>query len=143
MDDITTRLLYLAAENPNLPVVYVTDDRYTDEYIETGCAKACGVRIGYVCLYRGCAYTDKGEFIDDYYNINEDALTDMFNYDSSKAYEYIGGKQTLTDDKDVLNAMKMLDEYLDGVVERAFHKAIIVTLGAVDGSFIYAENERT
>ncbi len=139
MDECTTRLLHIAAENPDLPVVYVTDSVIA-EFGEKCLSRAYEVTVGEVCLYKGYVYTDKGEFIDDYFSNNEDELTDRFNYDSSKVYEYVGDKYVMTKDPKVLESLKNLDDYLAKVADEAFRKAIIVTTGPVDESLVFEED---
>ncbi len=123
----------LIINNPELPVVCAVDgDVCCDDSCCRWLASIGYCYIGeYVC-YNDHYYTDREEFMDVYYEYNEDDLCEKFGYRPimtlPDAY-----KQYKEEDIEKNNiAEENLNKYLKEIADRAFRMAIIANINVPD-----------
>lgn len=116
MNDGVKELIKLVQENPDAEVICMTDtDVVGDGSFREYLSEIHGCRLGeYVC-YSERVFDDREDFKEEYYDANADELNKRFGYtvqfDDLKYNE---------------KAAKALEDYLDGLAEKWFKKAIIV-----------------
>lgn len=110
MNDITKQLLETVEKHPNLPLFFLVDSDVVggDEY-GWWAAEASFVDVGEYTNYNERVYTDRDEFVEDYYDRNSDVLDKRFGWD---------GKNDA--------AEKELDELLRHIADISFKKAILI-----------------
>lgn len=106
----TAKLLRLASENPELPIIFEVDNEVvpSDEdgwYL--GSMSNC--RVGEFALLNEMVLDDREEFKERYYDYNYDELDKMFH-------------------KDCENGDAELEKYLDKIADEEFKTAIIVSI---------------
>lgn len=115
-------LIKLIQENPDLPVVsMVEQEAVSDEYGYTVASFGRAYLEEYA-LYNERYYDDRESFKEAYYDYNDEELCERFNY-----------KPRLSADNEENNRNEhLLDEYLDGIADRYFKKAIVVYIHPYD-----------
>ena len=122
MQENIKELIKLIQENPELPVISMVDqEAVSDEWGYTAASFGRAYAEEYA-LYNERYYDDRERFKEDYYDYNDDELCERFNYDPR-----------LSDENEENNRNeRLLDEYLDGVADQYFKKAIVVYIHPYD-----------
>ena len=109
-------LIKLIQENPDLPVIsMVEQEAVSDEYGYTVASFGRAYLEEYA-IYNERYYDDRESFKEDYYGYNDEELCEKFNY-----------KPRLPIDNEENNQNScLLDEYLDGIADQYFKRAIVV-----------------
>lgn len=109
-------LIKLIQENPDLPVIsMVEQEAVSDEYGYTVASFGRAYLEEYA-IYNERYYDDRESFKEDYYDYNDEELSEKFNY-----------KPRLPIDNEENNQNSyLLDEYLDGIADQYFKRAIVV-----------------
>lgn len=121
--------LRLIEENPNLPIVPMVDC----EIVGDGYGRWLGAfgyaYVGEYALYDDRFYDDREEFKERYYDINDEALAERFEYNPRiNDFTVAQNKYTALDLEINTFNEKRLEEYLDKVADEYFTKAIIVNI---------------
>lgn len=134
MTENIEKLVRLAKENPNLPIIamvhydIVGDDGYCRWLGQFGY-----VKVGEYALYGDRHFDDREEFKERYYNNNDEELSKKFNYDP-RINEFTVGIGSCTQEALGENSQreKELEKYLDEVADKMFKRAIIVNIDLPD-----------
>lgn len=109
-------LIKLIQENPNLPVIsMVEQEAVSDDYGYTA-ASFGRAYIEEYTIFDEKYYDDRESFKEDYYDYHDEELCEKFNYNPRLSIE---------NEENNRNGC-LLDEYLDGIADRYFKKAIVV-----------------
>lgn len=127
----TAKLLKLASENPELPIIFEVDNEVVpnDEYgWYLGSMSRC--RVGEYAILNEMVIDDREEFKERYYDYNCDELCEKFEYEPCICESTVkSGKYTQEEYERNCKNEEKLDTYLEDVAERAFQKAIILYIG--------------
>lgn len=106
----TAKLLKLASENPELPIIFTVDNEVVpnDEYgWYLGSMSSC--RVDEYAILNEMVLCDRDDFKERYYDYNYDELDEMF-------------------PRDCENGDAELEKYLDKIADGNFKTAIIVSI---------------
>lgn len=126
-------LLKLVKKNPTLPIIPLVDA----EIVGDDCGRWMGAFgtscVGEIAAYDDRYFTDRDDFKDIYYDLNDEELCEKFNFDPGiNNYTMDQGKCTEAEVKVNAENEKKLDEYLDKIANKYFSKAIIVYIDLLD-----------
>lgn len=123
MNDGVKELIKLVQENPDAEVICMTDtDVVGDGSFGDYLSEIHSCRLGeYVC-YSERVFDDREDFKEEYYDMNADELNKRFGY----AVQFDDTEYTEEEWEQHEKAAKALEDYLDGLAEKWFKKAIIV-----------------
>lgn len=134
MNSNIAKLIELAKENPELPIIAMVDGEIVggDEY-----ARWLGsfgeVKLGEYTLYDDRFIDDREEFTERYYDLNDDILCEKFKYDPRICeYSVERGRHTQAQYEENNKQEAELNKYLNEVAEKVFKKAIIVYINLPD-----------
>lgn len=134
MNSNIAKLIELATENPNLPIIAMVDGEVVggDEY-----ARWLGsfgeAKLGEYTLSDDRFFDDREEFTERYYDRNDDILCEKFKYDPCICeYSVKRGQHTQVQFEENEKHETELNKYLDEVAEKVFKKAIIVYINLPD-----------
>lgn len=134
MNKNIARLIELATENPDLPIVAMVDGEIVGDDYGMWLGSFGDVRVGEYVLYDDRFIEDREEFTECYYDRNDDILCEKFKYDPCiHEYSVKLGKHTQAQYKENKKHEAELNKYLGEVAEKAFRKAIIVNIVLPDG----------
>ena len=115
-------LVKLIQENPDLPVIsMVEQEAVSDEWGYTVASFGRAYLEEYA-LYNDRYYDDRESFKEAYYEYNDEELCSRFNYNP----------RLPTDNKENNQNECLMDEYLDGIANQYFKKAIVVYIHPYD-----------
>lgn len=116
MKENIKELIKLIQENPDLPVIPMVESEavnYDFTHTVTSFGKAY---VEEYAVYGDGYYSDRESFKEDYYDCHDEELCERFNYNPR-----------LPNSNEENNKQeRLLDEYLDGIVDQYFKKAIVV-----------------
>jgi hypothetical protein len=128
------KLIELATKYPELPIVAMVDGELVgdDDYCywlgEFG-----NVEYGEYALYGDRYFTEREGFKEEFYDYHDDKLCEKFGYEPGiNDFTLKNGHCTREQFEKNKENEKALEEYLDGVAERAFNEAIIVYINTPD-----------
>ena len=125
MTENVQRFLDLVKENPDLPIVCMTDyDVVYDGSCRRWLSEIGGCYVGEYACYNDQYYNDREDFKEQYYNMNDEYLDKKFGYFIMWDDEHYTDRQKKEHD----DAEKALESYLNSVAEEAFRRAIIVNI---------------
>ena len=128
MNDRTQTLLNLIKENPDLPIVPMVDYEVVPEDYGRWMGSFGYAYVGEYALLNERFYDERIDFIEDYYNYNDEYLNEQFNYDPCMTFPNSEGKYTKEQiEQNEINS-EALDDYLEEVADKYFKKAIIVNI---------------
>ena len=134
MTDNIQKLVDLAKEHPDLPIVAMVDGEIVvgDDY-GRWLGSVGYVELGEYVLFDDRFITDREEFKERFYNYNDDELCEIYGYEPGiNEYTLKNGHCTREQLKENKENEKLLEAYLDEVAERAFKAAIIVNIDLPD-----------
>ena len=138
------KLMELTAEHPELPVIAVVDG---DVVPEEGGGRWLG-KIGCVALGEYTSYYeeyidgDRDCFKEKYYYQNEEVLCEKFGYNPRISDCTVERGEYTREQLEENNRNEIeLDAYLDEVAEKAFRKAILVSIDVPDETEEFTEGE--
>ena len=129
MNEKTQTLLNLVKENPDLPIVPMVDYAVVcdDGGRWMGAIGHC--YVGEYACYREWFYDDREDFEEAYYDVNDEELCEMFNYNPCIGrYSLEYGENTKEEYEENKKNEKLLNEYLHKIADKYFKKAIIVNI---------------
>lgn len=127
------KLIELVQQNPELSVIPMVDGELCGDDYAWYVGSFGTARVGEYALYNDRWYDDRSDFKEAYYDYNDDALCEKFCYNPRiNEYTTDAGKYTMEQYTENKKHEAELDEYLDGIAERKFKKAIIVYIGAAE-----------
>ena len=130
MTDNIQKLVNLAKEHPDLPIVAMVDGEIVggDDY-RRWLGSVGNVELGEYVLFDDRFIDDREEFKEKYYDYNDDELCEKVKYEPRiNEYSLENGHCTQEQFNENKESEKKLEEYLDEVAERAFEMAIIVNI---------------
>ncbi len=134
MTDNIQKLVDLAKEHPDLPIVAMVDGEIVcgDDYCRW-LGSVGNVELGEYVLFGDRFFDDREEFKEKYYDYNDDELCEKFGYEPG-INEYTLKNRHCTRKRYEENKenQKCLEAYLGEVAERAFKAAIIVNIDLPD-----------
>ena len=134
MTDNIQRLVDLAKEHPDLPIVAMVDGEIvgSDDY-GRWLGSVGNVELGEYVLFDDRFIDDREEFKERYYDYNDDELCEKFGYEPRiSEYAVENGCCTMEwFEQNKKNEAKM-EKYLNEVAERAFKRAIIINIDCPD-----------
>lgn len=134
MNSNIAKLIELAKENPDLPIIAMVDGEIVggDDY-----ARWLGIfgeaKLGEYTLYDDRFIDDRDEFTERYYDRNDDILCEKFKYDPRICeYSVKRGQYTQAQYEENEKHEAELNKHLAEVAEKMFKKAIIVYIDLPD-----------
>lgn len=134
MNSNIAKLIELAKENPELPIIAMVDGEIVggDEY-----ARWLGIfgeaKLGEYTLYDDRFIDDREEFTERYYDQNDDILCEKFKYDPCiNEFTVKRGQYTQAQYEENERHEAELNKHLAEVAEKMFKKAIIVYIDLPD-----------
>lgn len=114
----------LVSENPSLPVICMTEYEVVCEDWGRWMSEIGSCYIGEYACYNDRFYDDRDDFMEDYYNNNDEDLDAKFGY----FVMFDDDEYTEEQRQAHAKAEKELNEYLAMVADEKFKKAIIVNI---------------
>lgn len=115
-------LIKLIQENPDLPVISAVEQEAVSDEYGYSIASFGNAYIEDYAIYDDRYYDDRESFKEAYYDYHDDELCEKFNYNPRLSIE---------DEENNKNSC-LLDEYLDGIADKYFKKAIVVYIHPYD-----------
>ena len=134
MTDNIQKLVDLAKEHPDLPIVAMVDGEIVgcDDY-GRWLGSVGNVELGEYVLFDDRFITDREEFKEYFYDYNDYELCEIYGYEPGiNEYTFKNGHCTREQFEENKENEKLLEAYLDEVAERAFKAAIIVNIDLPD-----------
>lgn len=126
-------LIELVRQNPDLPVIPMVDGELCGDDYGWYIGSFGTAKVGEYALYGDRWYDDREDFKEDYYGYNDDWLCEKFQYNPRiSEYTVNTGKYTKEQLAENEKHEAEMDEYLDGIAESKFKKAIIVYISAAE-----------
>lgn len=134
MTENIEKLVQLVKENPELPVIAMVHyDIVGDDIYSRWLGQFGYVKVGEYTLYGDRYFDDREEFKEQYYNQNDEWLSEKFNYDPRINEFTVGfGRCTQKELEENSQREKELEKYLDEVADKMFKRAIIVNIDLPD-----------
>ena len=121
--------LKLVKKNPTLPIIPMVDWEIVGDEWGRWMGAFGYAEVGEYAIYDDRYYTDREDFTERYYDLNDEALCEKFSYEPCiNSFALSQGKCTQEQLKENEINEKRLNEYLDKVAEEYFVKAIIVNI---------------
>lgn len=129
-NDKVKQLFDLIAQNPGLPVIPMVDSEICEDDSYARYMGEIGFSfVGEYAIYDDMVIHDREEFKERYYDNNDEELCEKFGYiPHINKYTFHSGDCTADQLVENEKAEKRLEEYLDGIAEKEFQKAILVNI---------------
>ncbi len=133
MNETISRLADLVKSYPGLPVICVLPGKTFKERTTEQLASVGSCRVGEFARWGDEVYTDRCEFMSDYWLNYDEPLGERFGYDQDA--DLPGMRRAYTAEQLEANAAakKKLEAYLEGIADKLFRRAIIIDVDAYDG----------
>lgn len=126
------QLINIVRENPNLPIVPMVDSDIIGDGDGWWLGNFSHVVVGEYACYGDRYFDDRDDFKEYYYNHNSDELCEKFNYSPNISLEFhVSGNSNCISkqfEENKSNEQRM-ENYLNGLAEGLFTKAIILYIG--------------
>lgn len=127
------RLIKFKQERPELPIVSMVDGEIVFDNYAYYLGAFANVMLDEIAFYGEKVYTNRNDFIEDYYDFNDDWICEAFNYKPFICeYTYEQGKCTKEEFETNNEASKKVDEYLEEIADKYFREAIIMYIEQPD-----------
>ena len=126
------KLLKLIQDHPDLPVICLVDSNIVGGDYGRWMAQIGGCGVGEYASYNERFYNDREDFIEDYYDHNDEILDQRFGYNPRMSFPEALKRYKKENIEANKAAEAQLDKYLEEVANRAFKKAIIVYIDTPD-----------
>lgn len=131
MADKMKELIRLANDNPDLEIITMVDSEMCGDEYSYYLGEISYVELGEYVVFGDRVFTDREEYKEQYYDLNDEELDEAFGIDHRiNRYSYVDGVFTKEQFDENERRMALLEARLDALAEKEFQKAIIVYVGA-------------